>query len=82
MSTRAWLDSKRQYLSSSRSTPPPTVSSLNNTIPQLHIGARVQVNSLSGVIRFIGPTKFKAGTWAGVELDTIGMGKNDGSVDG
>lgn len=96
MSTRAWLDSKRQhYLSSSRSTPSQTTTATINTTntttnttnaktttSQLHIGDKVQVNSLHGTIRFIGSTKFKAGTWAGIELDTIGMGKNDGSVDG
>ncbi|KAI9478103.1 MAG: hypothetical protein EXX96DRAFT_619048 [Benjaminiella poitrasii] len=50
---------------------------------QLHVGDRVQLNSTAyGTVRFIGTTQFKAGTWAGVELDTIGSGKNDGSING
>uniref|UniRef100_A0A8D8LMB0 Kinesin-like protein KIF13A n=1 Tax=Cacopsylla melanoneura TaxID=428564 RepID=A0A8D8LMB0_9HEMI len=35
----------------------------------------------SGVIAYIGPTEFAAGTWIGVELDTA-TGKNDGTVQG
>ncbi|KAI7903332.1 uncharacterized protein BX663DRAFT_530964 [Cokeromyces recurvatus] len=50
---------------------------------QLHIGDKVQINfTLHGIVRFIGTTQFKAGTWAGIELDKIGSGKNDGSVNG
>ncbi|KAG0209446.1 Kinesin protein 1B [Mortierella sp. GBA30] len=47
------------------------------------IGDRVIVESmaLSGYLRFLGPTEFKSGTWAGIELDTP-TGKNDGSVGG
>ncbi|KAG0234547.1 Kinesin protein 1B [Actinomortierella wolfii] len=47
------------------------------------IGDRVIVESmgLSGFLRFLGPTEFKTGTWAGIELDTP-TGKNDGSVNG
>ncbi|KAI8364353.1 uncharacterized protein BYT42DRAFT_590568 [Radiomyces spectabilis] len=48
------------------------------------VGTRVQVKSLNivGTLRFIGETRFKTGTWAGIEVDTVGAGKNDGSVDG
>lgn len=74
MSVRTWSDSRKPLLSS-RSTPIIQAQSL-------HIGDRVQVNSLHGIIRFIGETKFKPGTWAGIELGSIGLGKNDGSVDG
>lgn len=51
---------------------------------QLHIGQRVAIHSLGvcGTLRFLGPTEFKSGIWAGVELDIIGTGKNDGSVNG
>ena len=45
-------------------------------------GDRVQINSLQGTVRFVGSTKFKPGIWAGVELDRVGAGKNDGSVNG
>ncbi|KAG2210225.1 hypothetical protein INT47_003210 [Mucor saturninus] len=72
MSVRTWSDSRKP--SSSRSTP--------NLPQQLHIGDKVQVNSHHGTIRYIGETKFKPGTWAGIELDAVGLGKNDGSVDG
>jgi kinesin family protein 13 len=49
----------------------------------LVVGESVQVrpSNLSGVVRFIGPTRFAPGLWIGVELDTS-RGKNDGSVDG
>jgi dynactin complex subunit len=44
----------------------------------------VAIHSLGvcGTLRFLGPTEFKSGIWAGVELDIIGTGKNDGSVNG
>jgi dynactin complex subunit len=35
----------------------------------------------SGVIRFLGPTKFKEGIWAGIELDSP-FGRNDGKING
>lgn len=47
-----------------------------------HIGDQVTVNNLSGTIRFIGRTDFKAGTWIGIELHKTGTGKNDGSIEG
>jgi len=49
----------------------------------LVIGSRVVVASAQGtkvgVLRFLGPTEFAKGEWAGVELDDK-LGKNDGSV--
>jgi dynactin complex subunit len=33
----------------------------------------------TGTLRYMGPTDFAAGEWAGVELDTA-VGKNDGTV--
>ncbi|GAN10950.1 hypothetical protein MAM1_0436d10500 [Mucor ambiguus] len=82
MSSKTWSDSRRPL--ASRSTPTQTVEHNQQQFiqDQLHIGDRVQVNSHHGIVRFIGTTKFKAGTWAGIELDTVGLGKNDGSVDG
>ncbi|KAF9171891.1 CAP-Gly domain-containing linker protein 4 [Mortierella sp. AD010] len=51
------------------------------SLDNYEIGDRVVVESmaLSGHLRFLGPTEFKSGTWAGIELDTP-TGKNDGSV--
>ncbi|WVR06658.1 hypothetical protein IAU60_003690 [Kwoniella sp. DSM 27419] len=50
------------------------------------VGEKVRINSMGyeGVLRFLGPTQFKEGVWAGVELEGgfAGKGKNDGSVDG
>ncbi|KAJ1671875.1 hypothetical protein GGF38_000474, partial [Coemansia sp. RSA 25] len=37
---------------------------------------------LRGTLRFLGPIDGKQGTWAGIELDEVGKGKNDGSVAG
>ncbi|KAF9355626.1 hypothetical protein BGX26_006316 [Mortierella sp. AD094] len=51
------------------------------SLDNYEIGDRVIVESmaLSGYLRFLGPTEFKSGTWAGIELDTP-TGKNDGTV--
>ena len=82
MSSKTWSDSRRPL--TTRSTPTHIIENnqQQSIQDQLHIGDRVQVNSLHGIVRFIGTTKFKAGTWAGIELDSVGLVKNDGSVDG
>ncbi|KAI8800078.1 hypothetical protein BJ742DRAFT_843050 [Cladochytrium replicatum] len=48
------------------------------------IGDRVTVKTSkkSGTLRFLGQTLFAEGSWAGVELDDRGAGKNNGSVNG
>ena len=50
----------------------------------LGVGERVAVDSMGivGTLRFIGTTQFKEGMWAGIQLDIVGTGKNDGSVNG
>ena len=45
------------------------------------VGDDVKIGSKTGIIRFIGDTRFADGTWYGVELDS-GVGKNNGSVNG
>ncbi|XP_046908668.2 CAP-Gly domain-containing linker protein 3 [Dermatophagoides farinae] len=46
------------------------------------IGSKVYLtDKKTGIIRFMGPTKFAPGIWYGVEL-TRPIGKNDGSVQG
>jgi hypothetical protein len=84
MSLKTWSESKKPSISQSTPSPYLQPHHNNSTSPacQLQVGDKVQVNSLHGIVRFIGPTKFKAGTWAGIELDAVGLGKNDGSVDG
>ncbi|KAJ2064109.1 hypothetical protein GGH13_006206 [Coemansia sp. S155-1] len=42
----------------------------------------IPLQNLRGTLRFLGPIDGKQGTWAGVELDEVGKGKNDGSVAG
>lgn len=63
-------------------SPKENANSSNNT--STWIGQRVTVESMniSGTLRFLGTTQFKAGVWAGIELDEAGTGKNDGSVAG
>lgn len=54
------------------------------TMPEwLVVGESIRTvpDSKTGIIGFIGSTRFSAGLWIGVILDTP-MGKNDGSVDG
>ncbi|KAJ1976974.1 hypothetical protein H4R34_003769 [Dimargaris verticillata] len=48
------------------------------------IGEEVKVPSmgLTGTLKFIGPTHFKPGVWAGVHLHQTGQGKNNGTVQG
>ena len=41
----------------------------------------VSMNSIAGVVRYIGPVNFADGVWLGVELKTA-RGKHDGSVQG
>ena len=48
----------------------------------LRVGDRVLVSgSKAGTLRYVGPTDFAQGEWAGVELDEK-QGKNDGAVAG
>ncbi|CAH8580347.1 unnamed protein product [Schistosoma bovis] len=57
----------------------PACASGRNT---LQIGDHVQVSGgRIGILRYLGPTEFAVGEWAGVELDSP-IGKNDGSVSG
>ncbi|CAG8487903.1 8303_t:CDS:2 [Acaulospora morrowiae] len=48
------------------------------------VGERVSVESMNiiGTLQFLGPIDIKPGTWAGIELDVPGTGKNDGSING
>ncbi|OIR57694.1 MAG: uncharacterized protein A8A55_1542 [Amphiamblys sp. WSBS2006] len=56
---------------------------------EIELGERVWVKGhiyetqegRAGVLRFYGPTQFRSGVWAGVELDEK-RGRNDGTVDG
>ena len=45
------------------------------------LGTIVELNIGKGIIRFSGPTSFKAGKWVGIELYEP-KGKNNGSVEG
>ncbi|KAI8338202.1 hypothetical protein BC941DRAFT_513180 [Chlamydoabsidia padenii] len=50
----------------------------------LYNGERVVVDSMNivGTLRYLGDINNKPGVWAGIELDILGTGKNDGSVQG
>ncbi|RIB02408.1 hypothetical protein C2G38_883931 [Gigaspora rosea] len=67
-------------LQSVATSPRPASPSLS----QFSIGDRVVAESMNivGTLRFLGPIDIKPGTWAGVEVDIPGTGKNDGSVNG
>ena len=57
-------------------------SSAASTTSELHIGDRVVVaGQKSGILKFVGKTKFAPGVWAGIDLEGP-SGKNDGSVAG
>ncbi|CDH48503.1 hypothetical protein RO3G_09301 [Lichtheimia corymbifera JMRC:FSU:9682] len=62
----------------------PTNNNNSNSMGGLGVGERVAVDSMGivGTLRFIGTTQFKEGMWAGIQLDIVGTGKNDGSVNG
>ncbi|KAJ2800741.1 hypothetical protein H4R20_003947 [Coemansia guatemalensis] len=42
----------------------------------------IPAQGLRGTLRYLGPIEGKQGVWAGIALDDIGMGKNDGTVAG
>ncbi|KAF7723253.1 hypothetical protein EC973_002146 [Apophysomyces ossiformis] len=91
-STQTAFTSPRSSLTSPKSMskraskPPPEPARLSESpIPAgLSVNDRVAVDSMNivGTLRFLGQTHFKAGLWAGIELDIVGAGKNDGSVAG
>lgn len=55
-------------------------SSVNSE--HIHLGSRVLLTDRkTGIVRFIGTTKFAAGIWYGIELSRQ-LGKHDGSIQG
>ncbi|KAG0168402.1 hypothetical protein DFQ28_005481 [Apophysomyces sp. BC1034] len=68
----------------SKPPPEPVRLSESPTSATLCVGERVAVDSMGivGTLKFLGPTQFKSGLWAGIQLDINGTGKNDGSVGG
>lgn len=76
---------RKSVASVNGSKPYPTNNNNNNNNSiGLSVGERVAVDSMGivGTLRFIGTTQFKEGMWAGIQLDIVGTGKNDGSVNG
>jgi hypothetical protein len=59
---------------------------LGSTKWQPVVGERVRAGGMGmeGTLKYLGETEFKAGVWAGIELEGgfAGKGKNDGSVGG
>lgn len=68
----------------SRSFVEPRQKTISPTQPNFYIGERVAVDSMGvvGTLKFLGEAEFKEGLWAGIQLDILGSGKNDGSVKG
>ncbi len=73
--SRSFIGDQKRIITS----PKPTVST-----NKLYIGERVAVDSMGivGTLKFLGEAQFKEGYWAGIQLDIVGSGKNDGSVRG
>lgn len=68
--------------SQQRSTQSTPVMDLKALRDKLKIGDRVLVGGAKeGFLRYLGPTEFAKGIWAGVELEEA-LGKNDGAVSG
>ncbi|KAI7883914.1 hypothetical protein K492DRAFT_174831 [Lichtheimia hyalospora FSU 10163] len=80
-SVQTVLTTPRSSITTSPSSPKENANHGNHST---WIGQRVTVETMniSGTLRFLGTTQFKAGVWAGIELDDTGTGKNDGSVAG
>ncbi|CAI2172357.1 16962_t:CDS:2 [Funneliformis geosporum] len=74
------LNPVHQRLQVTEATQRPTSPSL----ALYSIGERVTVESMniSGTLKFLGQIDTKLGTWAGIEVDAPGTGKNDGCVNG
>ena len=65
-----------------QSSQPTGASQLKALRDKLKIGDHVLVGGVKeGILRFLGPTEFAKGVWAGVELSDP-LGKNDGAVSG
>ena len=64
------------------SSQPTDAAQLKALRDKLKIGDHVLVGGVKeGILRFLGPTEFAKGVWAGVELPEP-LGKNDGAVSG
>lgn len=65
-------------------TEEPPTPTRRSSVTEFIAGERVRVDSmgLEGTLRYVGGINVKPGIWAGIEMDTPGTGKNDGSVGG
>lgn len=67
------------------SAAPPKQQSSSSRVPSkvVYVGEQVRWNGAMGSVRFVGPVKFAAGNWVGLELGLLDEGgANDGSVFG
>lgn len=68
---------------SKRRTDEPLICNRRKTPFVLGQKVRIPSLSLTGIVRYIGETKFKPNEiWIGIELDVRGTGKNDGCIQG
>ncbi|GAA5808302.1 hypothetical protein MFLAVUS_001692 [Mucor flavus] len=81
--SRSFVAAPDQQYHHTFSVPNTPRSSIISTFPFI-VNERVAVDSMGivGTLKFLGEAEFKEGYWAGIQLDIVGSGKNDGSVKG
>lgn len=53
-----------------------------SSIPDHHVGNRIECCGHFGTIKYIGPVEGHPGVWLGIDWDDIERGKHNGTVNG